>query len=56
MFGRTPLDVLGYVREFRVSTSSWDTFITWFIPTLLIFLPFLALPFAIVRKRGGRSS
>ena len=52
MFGESILDIVGFVGSLRVPTSSWDAFITWFIPTLLVLLPLLAMPLAITRRQS----
>lgn len=51
MFGQSIFDVFGFIRDIRIPTSSWDAFITWFIPMVLIFMPFLFLPFALTKAR-----
>jgi uncharacterized membrane protein YhaH (DUF805 family) len=50
MFGQSIFDVFGFISGLAVPTSSWDAFITWFIPILIIFFPLLLLPWAFSRR------
>jgi hypothetical protein len=53
MAGKSIFDFGNFIRNLALPTSSLDVFVSVLVPTILIFLPILCLPFA-VRKSPNR--